>query len=123
MAQQPAVGFRVKRVYDEPDPEDGYRVLVDRLWPRGVSKQRARIDEWMKAVTPSEDLRRWFHADPDHRAAEFARKYGAELADDEHQEALARLRELGEAGPVTLVTAVRDPIHSHVTVLLEQLRS
>lgn len=120
--QQPSAGFSVKRVYAAPDPDDGYRVLVDRLWPRGVSKQQAGIDEWCKDVTPSAGLRRWFHADPDHREAEFARKYGAELADDEHRRGLVRLRELAAAGPVTLVTAVKDPAHSHVTVLLERLR-
>ncbi|RDI52918.1 DUF488 domain-containing protein [Nocardia mexicana] len=121
MAQQPRPGFRVKRVYDPAEASDGTRVLVDRLWPRGVSKQRAHIDEWAKDVTPSDDLRRWFHADPEHREAEFRKKYRAELAAEAPQQGLAQLRELAAKGPVTLVTAVRDPRHSQVAVLLEQL--
>lgn len=121
MAQQPAGGFRVKRVYDPPEDSDGTRVLVDRLWPRGVSKQQARIDEWAKDVTPSNELRRWFHADPQRREAEFRDKYLAELAADAPRQGLARLRELAARGPVTLVTAVRDPAHSQVSVLLELL--
>lgn len=120
MTQQPSESFAVKRVYDAPDPDDGRRILVDRLWPRGVSKQQAHIDEWLKTVTPSDDLRRWFHADPDHRDAEFARKYRGELQDEEHQQGLEHLRELGASGPVTLVTAVKDLAHSHIPVLLEQ---
>ncbi len=111
----------MKRVYDEPESGDGTRVLVDRLWPRGISKQRARIDEWPKDVTPTTELRRWFHADPQHREAEFRRKYLDELAQPAAREGLARLRELAARGPVTLVTAVRDPEHSQVAVLLEQL--
>lgn len=122
MAQQSKRGFRVKRVYDEPDAADGTRVLVDRLWPRGISKDRAHIDEWAKEVAPSTELRRWFHADPDAREAEFHRKYRAELADQLHREQLAHLRELGTAGTVTLVTATKDPDHSQVPVLLAELR-
>ncbi|MBF6330906.1 DUF488 domain-containing protein [Nocardia transvalensis] len=122
MAQQPTPDFRVKRVYDEPDAADGTRVLVDRLWPRGISKQQAHIDEWARDVAPSTELRKWFHADLDGRQAEFARRYRAELADEPHRQALARLRELAAAGPVTLVTAVKDPMRSQVPVLLEQLR-
>ncbi|WP_280365550.1 DUF488 domain-containing protein [Nocardia wallacei] len=121
MAQQPAGGFRVQRVYDPPEDSDGARVLVDRLWPRGISKQQARIDEWAKNVTPSNELRRWFHADPQSREAEFRDCYLAELAADEAQRGLARLRELVAGGRVTLVTAVRDPAHSHVSILLELL--
>ncbi|WP_067681891.1 DUF488 domain-containing protein [Nocardia miyunensis] len=120
MAQQPSASFAVKRVYDAPDPYDGRRVLVDRLWPRGISKQQAHIDEWLKAITPTNDLRRWFHADPQHRAAEFASRYRDELHDEEHRQAIEHLRELRASGPVTLVTAVKDPAHSHIPVLLEQ---
>ncbi|MQY19785.1 hypothetical protein NRB20_28800 [Nocardia sp. RB20] len=112
--------FAVKRVYDTPDPDDGRRVLVDRLWPRGISKQRAHIDEWLKDVTPSTDLRRWFHADPQHRGAEFASRYRSELEDDAHRQGLEQLRELRASGPVTLVTAVKDLAHSHIPVLLAQ---
>ncbi|MVU81798.1 DUF488 family protein [Nocardia sp. ET3-3] len=120
VAQQPR--YRVKRVYDAPDAADGRRVLVDRLWPRGVSKQAAGIDEWAKDVTPSNDLRKWYHADPRTRRAEFERKYRIELGDDEHQQGLARLRREAAEGPLTLVTATKEPEYSHVPVLLEELR-
>ncbi|BDT95903.1 hypothetical protein IFM12275_58790 [Nocardia sputorum] len=122
MTQQPQSGFRVKRVYDEPDPDDGTRVLVDRLWPRGITKAQARVDRWPKALTPSTELRRWFHADRDARGPEFARRYRAELAVPEVQQDLRDLRALAAEGPVTLLTAVQDPAHSHVPVLLELLR-
>lgn len=119
MAQQPR--FRVKRVYDEPEASDGRRVLVDRLWPRGVSKQAAEIDEWAKEVTPSTELRKWYHADPDHRRAEFENRYRAELAEDAAREGLERLRQEAAVQTLTLVTAVKVPDHSHVPILLAEL--
>ncbi|UGT38733.1 DUF488 family protein [Nocardia yamanashiensis] len=119
MTQRPR--YRVKRVYDEAEAADGLRVLVDRLWPRGVSKETAHIDEWAKAVTPSGELRKWYHADPQTRRAEFERKYRSELAADDAREGLARLREQAAAGPLTLITATKDPEHSHVPVLLAEL--
>ncbi|MFI6868523.1 DUF488 domain-containing protein [Nocardia sp. NPDC050406] len=119
MAQQPR--FQVKRVYDTPEVGDGRRVLVDRLWPRGVSKQEAEIDEWAKEVTPSTELRKWYHADPEHRRAEFERRYRAELADDAAREGLARLRQDAANQTLTLVTAVKDPDHSHIPILLAEL--
>jgi uncharacterized protein YeaO (DUF488 family) len=127
MAQQPhghakaAHEFRVTRIYAPPDPADGTRVLVDRLWPRGISKQQAHVDEWARDLTPSTELRRWLHADPAHRQPEFDRRYRAELAGEQQQRALTRLRGLADEGAVTLVTAVKDPTHSHIPVLLEQL--
>ncbi|WP_245568783.1 DUF488 domain-containing protein [Nocardia concava] len=120
MAQQPR--YRVKRVYDAPDAEDGRRVLVDRLWPRGISKQAAGIDEWAKEVTPSNELRKWYHADPQTRRAEFERRYRIELGDEGAREGLARLRKEAAEGPLTLVTATKEPEHSHVPVLLDELR-
>ncbi|WP_460717383.1 DUF488 domain-containing protein [Nocardia heshunensis] len=120
MTAQP--NYRVKRVYEAPDADDGRRVLVDRLWPRGISKQAAEIDEWAKDVTPTTELRTWFHADPLTRRAEFERRYRIELADDEHREGLARLRQEAAEGPLTLVTATKDPEHSHLPVLLDELR-
>ncbi|MEV0096609.1 DUF488 family protein [Streptomyces sp. NPDC050738] len=108
--------FTVRRVYDPPGPDDGTRVLVDRLWPRGVSKERAAVDEWPKSVTPSNELRRWYHADRSRRA-DFADRYAAELAAPEAREALAHLAELARRGPVTLVTAVTDVAQSHVPIL------
>ncbi|GAA1354043.1 DUF488 domain-containing protein [Streptomyces beijiangensis] len=114
--------FTVRRVYDSPGPADGTRVLVDRLWPRGVSKERAALDEWLKTVAPTNELRRWYHADRS-RYAEFAERYTAELAGPEQGAALARLAELAGQGPVTLVTAVTDVPTSHVPTLLAALAS
>ncbi len=116
---QPEV--RLRRVYDDPSPEDGTRVLVDRIWPRGLAKARARIDEWVKAVAPSTELRRWYGHDPG-RFEEFHRRYSAELAEPERQAALLHLRELARSGPLTLVTATRDLDHSQATVLADHLR-
>jgi uncharacterized protein YeaO (DUF488 family) len=110
----------LKRAYDEAAPDDGARVLVDRLWPRGVSKERAHIDLWLKEVAPSNELRAWFGHDPA-KFAEFRRRYEAELASGEAHEALNRLRELVRKGPVTLVFAARDEEHSNAHVLADLL--
>ncbi len=115
-------GFAVRRVYEEPGDGDGRRVLVDRLWPRGISKERARLDEWPKELAPSDGLRRWMHEDKDGRYGEFARRYRAELRAEEPAAALDRLREDAARSTVTLVTGVKDVEHSHVPVLLEALR-
>jgi uncharacterized protein YeaO (DUF488 family) len=101
-----AVDVQVRRVYDPAEPEDGQRVLVDRLWPRGLSKERARLDDWCKEIAPSNELRKWYGHDPD-RYAEFARRYRAELADPERAAALAHLRELAGNGRLTLLTATK----------------
>jgi uncharacterized protein YeaO (DUF488 family) len=111
----------VRRVYDPPQDADGYRVLVDRLWPRGLSKERARVDEWLKTVAPSDALRRWLHHDKDARYAEFARRYGAELDRGEAARSLARLRDLCAGRRVTLLTAVQDIERSHLPVLTARL--
>jgi uncharacterized protein YeaO (DUF488 family) len=113
---------RTRRVYDDPSPEDGRRVLVDRIWPRGLAKARAGIDEWAKDVAPSTELRRWYGHDPV-RFEEFRRRYLAELAEPQRQAALGHLRELARSGPLTLVTATRDVDHSQAAVLVEQLRN
>jgi uncharacterized protein YeaO (DUF488 family) len=114
------VVVRVKRAYDEPDPTDGRRVLVDRLWPRGLNKQAAAVDEWIRDIAPSSDLRRWYGHIPA-RFAEFAGRYRAELAHGLHAEALDRLRILAQAGPLTVLTATRDVEHAHTAVLVELL--
>ncbi|MFE4857570.1 DUF488 domain-containing protein [Streptomyces sp. NPDC056670] len=111
---------RVRRVYDPPEEADGVRVLVDRLWPRGLSKERAAVDEWPKDVTPSTELRRWYHEDRT-RFAAFQERYEAELAGPEQTRALDRLSALAEGHALTLVTAVRDIDHSHVPTLLTVL--
>ncbi|GAB2727273.1 DUF488 domain-containing protein [Streptomyces bullii] len=111
---------RVRRVQEPPEPDDGVRVLVDRLWPRGVSKDAARVDEWPKALTPSSELRRWYHAG-EGSYEEFRERYEAELAAPEAAELLDHVRELARKGPVTLLTAVKTPQSSHAAVLARLL--
>lgn len=106
--------IRIKRIYDPPEISDGYRVLVDRLWPRGVSKGSAKIDLWMKEIAPSTELRQWFHHDPD-RWEEFKTRYRAELRTN--REALERLRVHAEEGPLTLLYGAKDVHHNHAMVL------
>lgn len=113
--------IKAKRVYDAPDSDDGTRVLIDRLWPRGISKERAQIDLWLKDIAPSQDLRTWFGHDPE-KFAEFRRRYEAELASGVPHEALMRLRELAQHGPLTLIFAARDAEHANVRVLQDFLR-
>jgi uncharacterized protein YeaO (DUF488 family) len=110
---------RLKRAYDPAEPDDGYRVLVDRLWPRGVSKERARLDEWARELAPSVELRTWFGHDPE-RFAEFERRYRAELA--AHGAKLDELRGRAREGTLTLVYAARDEEHNDAVVLAERLR-
>ena len=105
----------VRRVYDEPQETDGCRVLVDRLWPRGLRKADAALDEWCRDVAPSTELRRWYGHAPE-RLAEFRSRYLAELDNDEHAEALAHLRVLA-AQPLVLLTATRELDLSHAAVL------
>jgi DNA-3-methyladenine glycosylase len=110
---------RISRVYDPPGPEDGYRVLVDRLWPRGVSKEAAGVGEWCRDVGPSNELRRWFGHEPD-RFEEFATRYRAELA---HNPALRHLQDLTAEHPViTLVYSAKDRQHNQAVVLRDVLR-
>jgi uncharacterized protein YeaO (DUF488 family) len=119
MAKQYQV--QVRRAYEEPAPDDGARVLVDRLWPRGLSKDKAELTEWCQAVAPSTALRKWYGHDPD-LFEEFVRRYHAELADPERAEALERLRELAQRGPLTLITATKHPQISEAAVLADLLR-
>lgn len=109
----------VKRVYEEAADTDGTRVLVDRLWPRGVAKEDANF-EWEKAVAPSDALRLWYGHVPE-RFDEFSRRYRAELAGAEHAAAVDRLVELARSGTLTLLTATKDPDHSQAAVLCEVL--
>jgi uncharacterized protein YeaO (DUF488 family) len=109
--------FRIKRVYDEPTPDDGYRVLVDRLWPRGITKERAAADVWLKDAAPSPSLRvEWHHA-PDDRWAEFADRYRAELDDNPAVDELLVL----DHPVVTLLFAAHDPEQNHAAVLRDYL--
>ncbi|HET8778925.1 MAG TPA: DUF488 family protein [Agromyces sp.] len=113
------MGFMMKRVYDEPAASDGYRVLVDRLWPRGVSKERADLDQWLKEIAPSADLRKEWHQNPD-RHDEFVSRYVAEL--DTNPDATDALLAVGrEHDRVTLLYSSHDPTVNHVAVILEWL--
>ncbi|MET7476057.1 DUF488 family protein [Streptomyces sp. NPDC005648] len=116
------MSVRVRRVYDPPEPDDGVRVLVDRLWPRGLKKEAARVDEWPRALTPSTELRRWYHAG-EGSYEEFASRYEAELSGPEASELLGHVRELAGRGTITLLTASKTPDESHATVLARLLRS
>jgi uncharacterized protein YeaO (DUF488 family) len=108
----------IKRVYEPPAPTDGYRILVDRLWPRGVTHEAAHIDEWVPDLGPSSELRRWFGHDPA-RFDEFRRRYTAELATNKAK--LAELRRRARARPLTLVYSAHDTEHNDAVVLAEVL--
>jgi uncharacterized protein YeaO (DUF488 family) len=108
--------FRVKRIYEPAEDGDGFRVLVDRLWPRGISKEKARIDLWLKDVSPSDDLRRRFHGEPT-KWREFVAAYAKELQAEPAQAAAQTLRERARHEPVTLLYAARDEEHNNATAL------
>ncbi len=107
---------RIKRAYEPADDGDGYRVLVDRLWARGVSKEKAHLDAWMKEIAPSTELRRWFGHDPA-RWDEFERRYRVELAEPERRQLVEALAERATHGPVTLIYGARDTAHNEAVVL------
>jgi uncharacterized protein YeaO (DUF488 family) len=115
-----APDIRVKRIYDPPGGKDGARVLVDRLWPRGVRKETAELTEWLKDIAPSAELRRWFGHDPA-RFAEFSRRYRAELS--ANKDAVGRMDDFIKSGPVTLLYAAHDEEHNHARVLAEYLKA
>lgn len=112
--------IRVRRAYDPPSDDDGVRILVDRLWPRGLKKESLKLDAWPKHLTPSNELRKWYHADPS-RYAEFRERYKKELA--AQGEGLDELRALLRGRTVTLLTAAKDPDVSHAEVLRDILIS
>ena len=114
----PASHVLLKRAYVPPEPSDGLRILVDRLWPRGVSKQKAALDEWMKDIAPSTELRQWFGHDPD-RWAEFQSRYRAEL--EANLDAVAELISALRRGPATLVYGARDETRNDAVVLADWL--
>jgi uncharacterized protein YeaO (DUF488 family) len=109
-----AANIQLKRAYDPPEPADGVRILVDRLWPRGVKKEDAAIDEWMKDIAPSTDLRKWFGHDPE-RWEEFCDRYAEEVG--QHEDQLKQLRELARKGPITLVYSAHDEAHNDAVAL------
>jgi uncharacterized protein YeaO (DUF488 family) len=112
----------IKRVYHPPSPRDGMRVLVDRVWPRGISKERARIVGWRKEVAPSAALRKWFGHDPA-RWPEFRRRYEAELKGPRQQQALKELADLCQRRRVTLVYGAADEQHNQAVVLKDVLEN
>ncbi|MFE7799570.1 DUF488 domain-containing protein [Nocardia sp. NPDC057440] len=109
---------QIRRIYDDPTPHDGTRVLVDRLWPRGVSKTKAHLDEWCKQIAPSTELRRWYSHDPE-LFDELSRRYRDELTEPERVEALAHLRELADQNKLTLLTSTKNIDISEAVVLAD----
>jgi uncharacterized protein YeaO (DUF488 family) len=113
-----AGNVRLKRAYEKPARDDGPRILIDRLWPRGVTKADAKLDQWMKTLAPSTQLRKWFGHDPA-RWQEFRRRYAAEVR--QHPAELEELRSLAREGPVTLVYSAHDEAHNDAVALRELL--
>lgn len=109
----------LKRAYDPPAKTDGQRILVDRLWPRGLTKEHAKIDLWLKDVAPSTDLRKWFGHDPE-KWPEFQKRYRAEL---KRNPALSELKEISHQGDITLVYSAKDQLHNDAVVLKQVLAS
>ena len=110
--------IQIKRVYDPPDPEDGKRILVDRLWPRGIRKENLKMDEWLKEIAPSDKLRKWFSHDPK-KYEEFKKEYTEELEDK--SEILKRIKGEAKTGRVTILFSAKDTEHNNAMVLKELL--
>ena len=111
-----AGNVKLKRAYEPPTADDGTRILIDRLWPRGITKERAAIDQWMKDISPSTELRKWFGHDPA-RWDEFRRRYSEEV--HQHAKLLDQLRSLAREGPITLVYSAHDEKHNDAVELRE----
>ena len=114
------MSVKIKRVYEEPDRGDGTRILVDRLWPRGLSKERARVDIWLKDIAPDTELRKWFSHDPK-KWTEFQDRYRQELKSK--TDLLLTLKEKAAKGPVTLLYGAKDESHNEAVVLQEMLHT
>ncbi|HEX5322182.1 MAG TPA: DUF488 domain-containing protein [Capsulimonadaceae bacterium] len=110
--------FQIKRAYEKPEKEDGARILVERLWPRGLTKEKSAIDQWMKEIAPSAELRKWYGHDVA-KWDEFRKRYRAELKD--HKDLVEELREKGKKGRVSLIYAAHDEEHNSALVLKEYL--
>jgi len=108
--------LRIKRVYDPPEPEDGRRILIDRLWPGGIKKEKFKMDEWLKEIAPSDKLRKWFSHDPK-KYQEFKKRYTKELEDK--SEILRRIKREAKKGRVTILFSAKDTEHNNATVLKE----
>lgn len=107
---------KVKRIYDPPSPEDGKRILIDRLWPRGIKKEEARMDEWLKDIAPSSELRKWFSHDPE-KWEGFRERYRKELKDK--SDLIGKIRGESKKGTVTLLFSAKDKEHNNAVVLKE----
>ena len=110
--------IRIKRVYEPVGQEDGFRILIDRLWPRGLSKERAKVDEWRREISPSDDLRKWFQHDPE-KFEEFRRRYREELMDK--LVVLKKIRERARSGNLTILYSAHDEKHNNAVVMKEML--
>lgn len=108
------MSIKIKRVYEKPEKKDGYRILVDRLWPRGMTKEKAALDLWLKEIAPTTELRKWFNHDPE-KWKEFIKKYLKELK--ENEEPVSILKDYLEKGPVTLIHAAKDEAHNEALVI------
>ncbi|HZJ20990.1 MAG TPA: DUF488 domain-containing protein [Pricia sp.] len=111
--------IKTKRIYEDPSDADGYRILIDRIWPRGVSKEDAKLDDWNKDIAPSDSLRKWFDHDPD-KFDEFAKKYRKEL--DDKKEDLTEIRKKAKTQTVTLLYGAKDTEHNQAVVLQKVLK-
>jgi uncharacterized protein YeaO (DUF488 family) len=114
------MNIKIKRIYEDPSPADGYRVLVDRLWPRGLQKSKAHIDEWMKELSPSDELRKWFGHDPD-KWQEFRQRYLQELSDK--LDDVSAFFENTHKQTITLLFAAKDLLHNNAVVLKEYMEN
>lgn len=112
--------LKIKRIYEEPSADDGIRILVDRLWPRGVTKQRAHLDYWLKDIAPNPELRKWFNHE-DSKYEEFSKKYKEELQDK--SELIKKIKDLLNDSPVTLIYAAKSPTINHAAVLKSFIES
>lgn len=113
----------LKRIYDETNPTGGYRVLIDRVWPRGISKEQAQLNDWMKDLTPSPSLRKWFNHDPE-KFAEFEEQYKKELyASDSAKEKMKELQDKSQGQRVVLLYGAKDKKHNHAVVLKDWLEN
>lgn len=111
--------LKIKRVYEDPEDSDGFRILVDRIWPRGLAKETAGIDLWLKEIAPSTELRKWFGHDPK-KWDDFKKKYEEEM--DEKQEELSIIKQQIKKGSVTLVYGAKDELHNQAEVIFEKLK-
>ncbi len=115
------MALKIKRIYEKKSPDDGFRVFVDRLWPRGLQSDESGIDEWMKEIAPSDELRRWFRHRPE-RWAEFRRKYAEELDAPEKAGLVESLADRADRGNLTLLYGTRDHEHNNARVVEEAVR-